>query len=108
MKVEELKKKESYSFECNMSEEYKDYRNHDEWGCAFAWLEDKDIGVEYNFCFDCGNSCCAIYKAITNSDGYLETDYSEFVHYDIDFDNDNWREEFENAMCKALIEFHEV
>ena len=110
MKVEELKKEESYSFECNMSEEYRNYIDYDEWGCAFAWFDDKGIGVEYNFCIqgDRTNSC-AIYKTRYNpKTDYIETDYDEFEHYEIDFDNPNWIEELENAMCKALIELHGV
>lgn len=108
--VEELKLKNGYEFECNMSNEYKDYKNHDEWGCAFIWFgENSEIGVEYNFCFDDGESCCAIYKmGLNEKTDYMETDYDTYVHYDIDFDNDNWKEELENAMCKALIEFHNL
>lgn len=105
MIIRELKHKENYEFECNMSNEYADCTNHDEWGCAYLWLGD-DIGVEYNFCFDNGESCCAIYKMeLNNETDYMETDYDKFNHYDIDFDNPNWKEELENAMCKTLIEF---
>lgn len=108
MTVQELKSRPDYEFECNMCDEYKEYKNYDEWGCTFAWSNEGDIGVEYNFCMDCGESCCAIYKSEINSEGYLSTDYSEFIHYDIDFDNPNWIEELENAMCKAMIELHNL
>lgn len=109
--VEELKTFKAYEFECNMSEEYKDYDCHDEWGCAFAWLG--DIGVEYNFCIDNSTNkninCCAIYKMeMNNETDYMETDYDEFEHYEIDFNNPNWEAELENAMCKALIELHNL
>lgn len=105
MDVKVIKEREDYSFECNMSEEYKTYESHDEWGCACVWIGE-DKGAEYNFCFDGGNSCCAIYKMEMNHEtGYMETDYSIFVHYDIEWDKENWKEELEDAMCKALIEF---
>ena len=103
MTIKELKEHELYDFECNMSEEYKIYTEHDEWGCAFVWLG--DIGAEYNFCVDSGESCCAIYKTETDEDDCMETDYDEFNHYDIDFNNPKWEEELENAMCKSLIGF---
>lgn len=104
--VEELKLDTDYEFECNMSEEYKD-NEMDEWGCAFVWLN--DIGVEYNFCIDSGENCCAIYKMeFNNKTDYMETDYDTFIHYEIDFDNPKWKTELENAMCKALIEFFEL
>lgn len=104
--VEELKLHEDYEFECNMSEEYKD-SEIDEWGCAFIWLN--DIGVEYNFCIDSGENSCAIYKTEINEEtDYMETDYDKYIHYEIDFDNENWKEELENAMCEALIKFHNL
>lgn len=110
--VEDLKREEGYEFECNMSEEYKDYENHDEWGCAFVWLNN-DIGTEYNFAIETYNdevfTACAIYKTeINENSGYMETDYDKYVHYEIDFGNPNWKEELENAMCKALIEFFDL
>lgn len=110
--VEELKLEDGYEFECNMSEEYKHYENHDEFGCAFVWLGEK-IGAEYNFAVETYNNevniNCAIYKTEVNEDsGYMETDYDECIHYEINFDNSNWKEELENAMCKALIEFHNL
>lgn len=106
MTVAELKEKESFEFECNMSNEYKDMET-DEWGCAEVWFN--DIGVEYNFCIDEGKNYCAIYKTEINKEtGYMETDYEEYVHYEINFDNENWKEELENAMCEALIKFHNL
>ena len=51
MIVEELKKEIGYDFECNISKKYKNYTNHDEWGCACVWLGE-NIGAEYNFCID--------------------------------------------------------
>lgn len=105
MTFKELKNKKGYEFECNMSKQYESYDNHDEWGCAFVWLGE-NIGVEYNFSLDDGESYSAIYKMEFNYDtNYMETDYNKYVHYDVDFNNENWEEELENAMCKATIEF---
>jgi len=105
---EELKKKNNYEFECNISEEHKYAKYHDEWGCAGIWLGE-EIGAEYNFCIDNGTNYCAIYKMQFNSEtGYMETDHSTFVHYEIDFGEDNWKEKLEDAMCEALISFFEL
>ena len=113
MTVKELKNKTGYEFECNLSKEdciNVDY--YDEWGSAFAWLGD-NLGVEYNFCIDDTTdesfNCCAIYKTEINPEtDYMETDYNTFIHYEIDFNNDDWAEELENAMCEALIKFHNL
>lgn len=109
MIVDELKKRDGYEFECNMNVSYRDYKDHDEWGCAYAWLGE-NIGVEYNFCMQGEkDNCCAIYKVeINEKTGYMETDSSVFEHYEIDFGRGNWKEELENAMCKALIHFFEL
>lgn len=108
MTVDKLKKHFEYEFECNLTEDYKDEDDCDEWASAFVWFG--DIGVEYNFCIDNSTNeminSSAIYKTEINE--YLTTDYDKFVHYEIDFDNENWMEDLENAMCKALIEFHNL
>ena len=102
MTVIELKKNAGYSFEHSLSEEFKDYDQWDEWGCAQVWLG--NIGVEYNFCIDNGFNCSAIYGMMYNEEsGYAETDYSDCEHYEIDFDKPTWAESLENAMCNALI-----
>lgn len=111
MTTEEVKTEAGYAFECNMSEEYKNYDVHDEWGCAYVWTgENQNLGAEYNFCIqDDGSNCCAIYKMELNEEtDYMETDYSTFVHYEIDFKNENWKEALENAMCDAMIKFFEL
>lgn len=108
MTIQELKQMDDYEFECSMSEEYKDYKIHDEWGCAFLWLGEF-IGVEYNFCIDNDYTACAIYKIKFNKDEhYMTTDYDTFVHYDIDFNSENWKNELENAMCNALVQFYNL
>ena len=104
-KVNALKSRTDYSFELNMSEDYKSYENCDEWGCAYAWIGE-DRGVEYNFCIDGSTNSCAIYKTEVNEKtGLMETDYSICTHYEIDFDNPDWKEVLEDAMCEALITF---
>lgn len=117
MKVQELKNKDGYEFECNISEEYKNMVT-DEWGCAYMWLDGK-IGVEYNFCIqDDGTNCSAIYKMeynkYTDYNGEIteeswETDvFSRFVHYEIDFNDTEWEQSLENAMCMALIKLFDL
>ena len=101
--VDDIKSNPDYQFGCDITNEYKNETDYDEWGCACILVD--DIGVEYNFCIDGGENCCAIYKMDIDDEGYLETDYNTFVHYEIDFNNKHWKDDFENAMCKALIEF---
>ena len=94
-----------YDFDCGITEEYKTYTNHDEWGCATLWLNDEQ-GVEYNFCMDGGLNSCAIYKMESNKEsGNIETDYSVCEHYEIDFDNVEWQKELEKAMYEAAKKF---
>lgn len=111
MNIEELKKNGNYKFECNISdnilEEIKDVNVHDEWGCAFVFYGEH-VGVEYNFCIDHGTNSSGIYKTVVGEDNILSTDYSTSTHYEIDFENDNWKKELENAMCSALLEFFEI
>lgn len=94
-----------YEFECNI--ERPDTDCVDEWGAAFVWLGE-DIGVEYNLYIDGDNNCSAIYKTQMNDDGYMATDYSSFIHYEIDFDTDDWQEKLKTAMCNALEELHKI
>ena len=108
MLVKELKQNEEYEFECNMSNEYKTYKNHDEFGCAFVWLGE-EIGVEYNFAIDGGENFSAIYKMeLNHKTDYMETDYDAYIHYEVDFNNINWEKKLENAMCEALIKLHNL
>lgn len=111
MTVKEMKANHDYSFECNMSDWYKNYENIDEWGCAFTWYG--DIGVEYNFAVETYNNekytACAIYKMeFNNETENMETDYDTFVEYDIDFNDVDWIDKLENAMCEALIKFFDL
>lgn len=96
----------NFEFECHISEEYKG-KETDEWGSAFAYLG--DVGVEYNFCIDGGNDCSAIYKMEYNRETEsIETDYSTFIHYEIDFDNKCWIQKLRDTMYKVLIELHNL
>lgn len=107
MDIKELRADERYSFDCELSKEYGSHKDWDEWGCACVWFGD-EIGAEYNFCIDNGQNCSAIYKMTINKEEnkIAETDYSIFVHYEIDFGKENWKEELEDAMCRALIDFY--
>ena len=103
-----------YSFDCNISE--KDYYNNlgdseiEIWAAAFLWDENKNVGVEYNFSIDMTmdepENCSAIYKSCNNDEGNLETDYNEYISYEIDFYEDAWRDELKKAMYEALLEFY--
>ena len=117
MTIKELKNNEEYYFDCRINKEkalkeIADTDYFDEWGCVYVSLGD-DIGAEYNLCIDNTTNeninCSAIYKTDYNDKAdCIETDYSTFIHYEIDFDNPEWKEELENAMCKALIEFFKL
>lgn len=111
MTIEELKRNGNYEFECNIPdgimEEIKDINFYDEWASAFVFYGDH-VGVEYNFCIDHDTNSSAIYKTVVNEDNILSTDYSTSTHYEINFENKNWREDLENAMCSALLEFFEI
>lgn len=117
MTVKELKRALGYNFHCNMNKratlkEIADTDCFDEWGCAYVSLGET-MGVEYNLCIDntTGESIneSAIYKVDYDEEsGYIETDTSTFIHYEINFDNSKWKKNLENMMCKALIKFFEL
>lgn len=90
-------------FELNMDEFYRDIDIIDEWGSAFLYGENGN-GVEYNFCRDGFDDCSAIYYFKQDED-YLSTNYDEYVHYEIDFDNENWEQKLIDAMIEALENF---
>lgn len=113
MTIKELKANKEYCFECNIKKrrvlkEIADTDCFDEWGCAFISVGD-ELGVEYNLCVDDGENCSAIYKLNYDEEsGYIETDTSTFIHYEINFDNSKWKKELEDTMCEALIKFFEL
>ena len=95
----------NYEFECNISNEYSNNQNCDEWGAAFLWGDDGSLGVEYNFCIDGSTNSSAIYK-MQMKDEYMETDYSTFIHYEIDFSKDDWQAILAQSMIQAYKKFH--
>ena len=90
-------------FKLNINDTYKNFNNIDEWGCAFVF--DENDGVEYNYCRDNNEDYSAIYYFA--SDEYLSTNYDEFVHYEIDFNNENWQLELKREMEKVLKHFQQ-
>lgn len=117
MTIKELKKNKDYYFQCDLKKrrvlkEIADTDCFDEWGYAFVSLG-QEIGVEYNLCIDNTTNeninCSAIYKVdYDEKNDWIETDYSTYIHYEIDFKNPKWKRELENAMCQALIDFFEL
>ena len=97
-------------YEINISSKYKNKNCIDEWGAAFVWLDD-DHGVEYNYCYDNGKCCSAIYKMEMKynypkyPDGYMETDYSTFEHYEIDFTDKDWEQNLVDEMIRVAKKF---
>lgn len=110
MNVKEFQQLAGYEFECELNKEtYGDkHSSYDEWGCAYIWLGE-EIGVEYNLCIDGVENCSAIYKMKLNKEiDYMETDTDTFVHYEINFKDNDWKEKLENAMCQAMIEMFDL
>lgn len=99
-------------YEINIDESYANTET-DIWGAAFLWLNE-DHGVEYNLCYDSGECCSAIYKTEMNykdrdyPDGYMETDYNTFEHYEIDFNDENWKEKLVEAMKESMEKFFDI
>ena len=108
MNVRELKNRKDYEFECNISRKLCE-RYNDIWSAGLIWLGEK-IGVEYNYCIqDDGTNCSAIYKMEFNEKtDYMDTDYTTFFSYEVDFNDVEWKNKLENAMCEALIEFFKL
>lgn len=110
---------------------------YDEWGVAELFINNKQ-GVEYNLCIDQSytkkwikevygewkleeminegkeideepTNSSAIYLVELNKEtGYLETDYDCCEYYEIDFNDSQWKEKLEIAMCETLIEFFKL
>ena len=101
--------KTSVEYEININASYASEET-DEWGAAFVWVNGNH-GVEYNFCYDSGECCSAIYKTGMNykhrdyPDGYMETDYSTFEHYEIDFSNEDWMLDLIREMVRVAKQF---
>ena len=94
MPIKELKKNPKYQFNCYYSkrEIMKEVKHSgdycDIWGIAELSIGHK--GVDYNFYIehdeDEVNNASAMYPCYFNEkEGYWETDYSNSIHYEIDF-----------------------
>lgn len=90
-------------YEINIDPSLVDKGYMDEWGAAFCWIDD-DRGVEYNLAYDSGECCSAIYKMEFDGE-YFQTDYTKFVHYEIDFEDQWWQGKLMDAMERAAIKF---
>lgn len=94
--------KYSFEFELNMDDSYKNYETIDEWEMATVWVE--DYGAEYNLCLQNGDNYSAIYFMEHNDEtDYWDTDSSCFEHYEIDFNNPNWKLELKETMYNFVI-----
>lgn len=92
-----------YKFELNMDNSYKKYIDIDEWGTAV--IDFGTYGAEYNFCIEEGNNYSAIYYMEYNPNtSYWNTDYNCFEHYEINFNNSNWKKDLEKAMYNFIID----
>lgn len=81
----------------------------DSWGDVVCVDDRLGIGVEYNFCID--NSTdeainqSAFYAMNYNPEtDYWETDTSDFVHYEIDFDDPDYRRKIKSFAIKLLTQ----
>jgi len=64
----------------------------DYWGAGFAWY--KNYGVEYNFCVD------------GEENDYMETDHDKYIHYEINFEEKDWKERFLEKMGLVLLNYY--
>ena len=81
-------------------EDYCDY-----WGAGFAWY--KNYGVEYNFCVDGEENASAIYLMRYNPEmDDMETDHDKYIHYEINFEEKDWKERFLEKMGMVLLNYY--
>ena len=91
------------TFEINISES-EDRFCSDIWGASYAWSDDEKYGAEYNYCIDNGENCSAIYYMEYNpKTDYMDTDTSRYEHYEVDFENQNWRQLLKETMESILL-----
>lgn len=91
----------NYDYEINIDADKVDTEYFDDWGAAYLWLAD-DKGVEYNLAYDDRECCSAIYPFEND-----ELDCTRFVHYEIDFTDEDWKRKLADAMAKAANELFE-
>lgn len=93
----------NYEFGLSMDDSYKQYTDIDEWGMAV--IDFGTYGAEYNFCIEEGDNYSAIYYMEYNEKtGYWDTDYNCFEHYEINFNDFNWKKDLEKAMYNFVID----
>ena len=73
----------------------------DEWGVATAYISD-DWGIEYNLCYDNGICESAFYPYYKRENGEYETDTSCDYHYEINFDDPDWKFEMTRKMIDLI------
>lgn len=94
-----------YEFGLNIDDSYKKYNDIDEWGMAIMWVWDERYGAEYNLCLENGDNYSAIYYMKYNPDtNYWDTDCNCFEHYEINFNDSNWKKDLEKAMYSFIID----
>ncbi len=91
----------NYDYEINIDADKVDTEYFDDWGAAYLCLAD-DKGVEYNLAYDGGECGSAIYPFEND-----KLDCTRFVHYEIDFTDENWKRKLVDAMEKAANELFE-
>lgn len=69
-----------------------DRDNYDTWDACIAWSDDEKRGLEYNYCIENGDNMSAFYLMELNENGDIETDHDRYFHYEVNFDDENWRE----------------
>lgn len=82
--------------------EYMNRENMDEWGVATVTINGL-YGAEYNICIDNGYNESAIYFQEKDENGFWQTDFSSCKHYEINFNNSNWKEDLEKEMKNYLL-----
>lgn len=101
-------------YEDNLSEAYvlnriADGGSIDEWGDIQAVCESAGLGVEYNICIDntLGDTTneSAFYVMHYNSGSdYWDTDTSDFIHYEIDYSDPDWRKKIKEFAINFLTQ----
>ena len=95
----------TYTSSIEIDESYAN-KETDIWGAAFAWTQSGYDGVEYNLCIDeTGNHSAIYYTTYSAEKDYMETDYSRFCHYEIDFSDKDWSKKLCDKMFSSLDGF---
>ena len=92
---------DNFIFELNMNDSYKDCKSIDEWEMAVVWAG--YYGAEYNLCLQDGDNYSAIYFMEYDGIDTWNTYHDCFEHYEIDFNNPNWKLDLKEAMYDFVI-----